>query len=215
MKYTEYSFEHFDNINGVNKVQKWIDGPSVDYLDYTINKNKNYRLSYYDIKSLVFNFIRNNDKERVIDVIKNSVDVNSNYLWDTLLDYNIHSNHKDSIIEFSKFLLENNLYPSLSQTISFISLNCEEFNSMLKLKERNFNFGEPSFDEYSKLISSLNKEQLDLLESIGFKRHQEWDITIKTLKENNMVSIINKPQYKYSLFNEQLFRPLMNPLYLI
>jgi hypothetical protein len=184
MKYTEYTFEHFDSASGAHKVQKWIDGPSVDFLDYTVNKNKNYQLSYYDAKSLVFNFIRNQERDRVLDIISNSFSLNPADFWDALLDYNINSNQKATIMELSKFLLDKGHYPNLKQTVSLLMLNCDELNKLLTESKGDFKFSELNFDEYLRVLNSLSKEQLDTLELLGFKRNSEWDITMKTLKEH-------------------------------
>lgn len=197
MKYTEYSFEHFDS-SGVNKVQKWIDGPSVDYLDYTVSRNNNYRLSYYDLKSLVFNYVRNNERNRVFDILKNSTDLNYNYIWDILLDYNINSTHKSAIVELAKFLLDNKFYPTINQLILIVSLDCEDMNTLIKSYSEDFHLTDLVFEEYLKLIGPLNTSQTELLEAVGFKKNNDWDTTIKTLKENNMVGVKNSRRYKNS-----------------
>lgn len=223
MKYTEYTFEHFDSASGAHKVSKWVDGPSVDFLDYTVNKNKKYHLSYYDTKSLVFNFIRNKDQEeqkRIIDILNNASGLNAVDFWDSLLDYNINSNHKDLILELAKFLLDKEHYPSLKQTISLISLNSEEVNNLLKDSKRNFNFSELNFDDYFRLLNVLTKGQLEFLEELGFKRNQEWDITMKTLKEQTSLNY-RKPRLLGSLplfdnfCDDSFFRQRYNPLSLL
>lgn len=222
MKYTEYNFEHYDSSTGVNKVKKWIDGPTVDYLDYTLNKNKNYRLSQYDIKALVFNFIRNNDRDRVIDILKNIPDTNPVYWWDSLLEYNLNSSHKTAIFELAKTLIDRELYPSINQVVILIALNCDDINTLLKESKRDFKLGEPNFDEYFNIVNYLSNDQFAILESLGLKRNSDWDITIKTLKDNNMTGIKNTRRYKLNtypfidtFFEDSFLRPLNNPLYLL
>lgn len=187
MKYTEYTFEHFDSASGAHKVQKWIDGPSVDFLDYTVNKNKDYKLSYYDLKSMVFSFVRGEETKRIFDILSSTKNLNVQELWDVVLDYNFNSNHKDKLIELCKFLLDNKLLMSPKQAFSLVSIGCSELNTLLETSEITLNFDELTFDEYFNKLENLNEEQLGLLSKLGFKRNKDWDTTLKTLRENNLL----------------------------
>ena len=186
MKYTEYTFEHFDSASGAHKVQKWIDGPSVDFLDYTVNKNKDYQLSHYDANSLVFNFVRGDNSKRIFDIISSTKNMNSTDFWDALLDYNFNSNQKDKLLEFSKFLLDNNLLMSPKQAFHLVKVGCSELNTLLEASGVVLNFDELNFNDYCYKLDGLTEEQLNLLSKLGFKRNSEWDTTIKTLKDNNL-----------------------------
>lgn len=185
MNYTEYTFERFDPATGTKKVRKWIDGASVDFLDYTVNKNKDYQLSLFEIKSLVFNFMRGEDTERILGILS-TAKLNCEDLWNVLLEYNIHSNHNEKIIDLAKFLLNNNLLPNFKQTISLIAMESEELNKLLTEVKRDLKFSELKFNDYCTLVGTLKPEQMVILETLGFKRNPDWDTTINTLKENNV-----------------------------
>lgn len=66
-------------------------------------------------------------------------------------------------------------------------------------------------------MGSLNDEQLNVLERLGFKRNPEWDTTVKTLRENELLGTSRHrldyiprtpPLLDYYLWDDPFFRPM-------
>lgn len=187
MRFTEYTLEHFEpGGNGYNKIHYWIDGPSIDFLDYTVNKNKEYKLSPYDIKTLVFNFLTDKNQDRVIDIIANTHEIDQKSMWEAILSYSFNSNMRPHLIRLGKYVLQKKCYPTLTHAIKIIASKDEELINMLTDCKTDFNFSELKFSTYVDIVSNVKSKDLEILERLGFKRVEDWDTTIKTLRENNV-----------------------------